>query len=318
MAILNYNLSTNLQSLTQEISSLRDKIILAQIPPGIELRLRWEAKLAIIYWSLVLSNSSVSKADLAKLVAYPPKKRLTTFQKEVIGYKNALDYIKSEWLLSGKPVTLKTVKTLYDLALRPILGPGISDLEKRGKEVERLLEYLQTGSENPVIRAGICQIQFELISPFKSGNERIARFLSNIFLYKSGWDMRGMLVLEEFFRSDLIALRSAKENVLRNNNLTLWLEYYAYGIVAQLKKALKTIEEQKFKVELPTTFWKLNDRQKKIMIFLENPAQKITNKEVQKMCGVSQITASRDLSKLANLGFLFAHGKGRSVYYTKA
>jgi len=35
------------------------------------------------------------------------------------------------------------------------------------------------------------------------------------------------------------------------------------------------------------------------------------------MFKVSQITASRDLSKLGALGLLFIHGKGRSVYYTK-
>ncbi len=43
----------------------------------------------------------------------------------------------------------------------------------------------------------------------------------------------------------------------------------------------------------------------------------ITNKKVQKLFKVSQITASRDLAKLASVGLLFTHGKGRSVYYTK-
>jgi len=61
----------------------------------------------------------------------------------------------------------------------------------------------------------------------------------------------------------------------------------------------------------------LNDRQNKILERLENPNLKITNKDVQKMFGVSQITASRDLSKMANLGILLPHGKGRSVFYTK-
>ena len=68
---------------------------------------------------------------------------------------------------------------------------------------------------------------------------------------------------------------------------------------------------------LPNSFWQLNDRQKSILGFLENPDATITNKRVRSLFKISQITASRDLTKLANLGLLFAHGKGRSVFYTK-
>ena len=317
MAILNYNLSTNLQGMLTEISSLRSKLLLTPISPAIEIRYRWEATLSKIYWSLTLSNSPLSKVDITKLIAYPTKKRLTEFQKEAVEYKNALDYIKQNWILSGKTVSLKTIRVLYDLALKPTLGPGLADLEKRGKEVERLLNYLQTGSENPIVAAGIAQIEFEFISPFKDKNERMARLLSQLFLYKNGYDMRGMMIFEEFYRNDLIALRSAKESILKSNNLTLWLEYFAYGIIVQLKRALETIEEQKFKTELPSTYWKLNERQKSILNLMENPEIKITNKDVQREFKISQITASRDLAKLTNLGLLLSHGKGRSVYYTR-
>src|SRR3989338_3354676 len=105
MAILNYNLSSNLQSLLQEISVLRQNILLAQIPPAIEVRLRWEALLSKVYWGLTISNSPVSKAEIGTLLAYQTKKRLNQFQKEVVAYKNTLTYIKQDWLLSGKKVT---------------------------------------------------------------------------------------------------------------------------------------------------------------------------------------------------------------------
>jgi Fic family protein len=100
-------------------------------------------------------------------------------------------------------------------------------------------------------------------------------------------------------------------------NLTLWLEYFAFCIMTSLEKTAEVIKNQKFGKELPASFWKLNIRQKQILYYLENPDMKITNKEVQKMHGVSQITASRDLTELTTLGHLFARGKGRSVFYTK-
>lgn len=82
-----------------------------------------------------------------------------------------------------------------------------------------------------------------------------------------------------------------------------------------MEKVLKSISTQD-NVKA-NSLWKLNDRQKKILDIMENPELKITNKIVQKQFGISQITASRDLAKMVNLGVLLPHGKGRSVFYTK-
>jgi Fic family protein len=54
------------------------------------------------------------------------------------------------------------------------------------------------------------------------------------------------------------------------------------------------------------------------MAIVDRPGTRITNKMVQKHFKVSQITASRELAKLATLGLIISIGKGRSIYYTKA
>ncbi|MCX6732604.1 MAG: hypothetical protein NTV98_03635 [Candidatus Roizmanbacteria bacterium] len=53
------------------------------------------------------------------------------------------------------------------------------------------------------------------------------------------------------------------------------------------------------------------------MNLFSTPGAKVSNRMVQKKFKVSQITASRDLAKLADSGLIFAIGKGRSTYYTK-
>ena len=83
-----------------------------------------------------------------------------------------------------------------------------------------------------------------------------------------------------------------------------------------MEKVLKSVESINFEPTKLAT-WKLTERQKKIMEKLENPNIQITNRDVQKMFTVSQITASRDLSKMVNLGILLPHGKGRSIFYTR-
>ena len=55
---------------------------------------------------------------------------------------------------------------------------------------------------------------------------------------------------------------------------------------------------------ISSSFWDLNERQKVILGILDQPGVSITNKTVQKRFKISQITASRDLSKLAILGLL--------------
>ena len=316
MAILAYNLSANIKDNLQKIEALRRQILLLPIPPKVELRLRWEASLQRAYWSLVLAGNPLGKAGIIKLLSTQSKKRLTSEQKEVINYKKTLDFIREDWLISSRAVSLTTIKKLYDLACKPTLGSG-SRTSATQKKLQPFIDYLQAGKESPVIQAGIAQISIINADAFGEGNGSIARLVPYLYLYKHGYDFRGLLVLDEYLRKDLISLKQAIESVGKNKHLTLWLEYFTHGVLTQLRSAYKIASSGKFQTDLPAAFWKLNDRQIDILNSLEQPGAKVTNMKVQGKYKVSQITASRDLSKLVKLGLLFSHGKGRSAHYTK-
>jgi len=317
MTILAYNLSSNIKDNLQKIEALRRQILLLPIPPKTELRLRWEAFLQRTYWSLILAGNPLSKADVIKLLSTQRKTRLASEQKEVVNYKKALDFIRENWFISSRPVSLTTIKKLYDLACKPTLGSG-SRLSATQKKLQPFIDYLQAGKESPIIQAGIAQISIINADAFGEGNGSIARLVPYLYLYKHGYDFRGFLVLDEYLRKDLFSLKEAIESVGRNKHLTLWLEYFTNGILTQLRSAYKIASSSKFQTDLPAAFWKLNDRQIDILNSLEQPGAKVTNKKVQGKYKVSQITASRDLSKMVKLGFLFSHGKGRAAYYTRA
>ena len=317
MAILAYNLSSKLKDNLQKIEVLRRQILLLPIPPKTALRLRWEASLQRTYWSLVLAGNPLSKAGIIKLLSTQSKKRLTSEQKEVINYKKTLDFIREEWLISSRAVSLTTIKKLYDLACKPTLGTSTRAASANQKKLQPFIDYLQAGKESPIIQAGIAQISIINADAFGEGNGSIARLVPYLYLYKHGYDFRGLLVLDEYIRKDLYSLKEAIESVSKNKHLTLWLEYFTQGILTQLRSAYKIASSSKFQTDLPAAFWKLNDRQIDILNSLEQPGAKITNMKVQGKYKVSQITASRDLSKLVKLGLLFSHGKGRSAHYTK-
>ena len=58
----------------------------------------------------------------------------------------------------------------------------------------------------------------------------------------------------------------------------------------------------------------LNKRQKKAIAYIKEKG-KITNREYQKLSGVSNKTAYRDLLELLNKGVLSAKGGGKYLYY---
>ena len=318
MASLAYNLSPKLEEYLQKVESLRRQILLTPINPKTELRLRWEASLQRVFWSLSLTDNPLGKPEMIRLISQQGIKKIGKDQKEVLNYKKALDYISENWQVTSSPITFATVKRLFEIYAKAIPTQNLGSINSVRKEIEQTLGYLQTGNENPVIQAGIAQIVAIELAPQTDGNGSLARLIPYLFLYKHGYDFRGLLVLEEYFRRDVVALKSAVTSVKHNNNLTLWLEYFAYGMIVQLEKALEDINKSRFQVDLPASFWKLNERQKEVLLMLEQPGARITNKNVQKMFGVSQITASRDLAGLASLGLVFVHGKGRSVFYTRA
>ena len=318
MPILAYNLSPKLKEHLQKIELLRRQILLTPVNPKVESRLKWEAGLQRVFWSLSLTGNSLGKPEMIRLLSRLGIRKLGQEQKQVINYKRALDYISENWLVSNSQITFVTIKKLYDICFKGIGAQNLGSINSVKNDFEKILEYLQAGDENPIIQAGIAEIEAIGLSPRTDGNGSLARLIPYLFLYKYGYDFKGLLVLEEYLRRDVIALKTAITSVGKSNNLTVWLEYFALGVITQLEKALGDINKNRFTIDLPASFWKLNERQKDILTFLDQPGIRISNKTVQKMYGVSQITASRDLAKLAKLGFVFQRGKGRSVYYTRA
>ncbi len=315
---LSYNVSPNLKKLINRAELLRQKIAISPISRKNETKLQWDATVQKLVWSLSLSDNTLSKRDIEKILFFPIDKELTKEEKEIVNYKKALDYINQNWYVTTRPVLPQTILKLHEIACSPTISSSLGDLFRQSEEsLDRFLNYLQTGEENAIIQAGIAQIEIVHLKPFTDGNGRAARLSSLLLLHKYGYDFRGLLVLSEFWRRDVVAFRQITKSVLRRENLTLWLEYFAHAVVSQLEKTVKTIDSMQFKSDLPESYWELNERQKQILSTLDQPAATIKNKQAQKMFKISQITASRDLAKLVSLGLVFAHGKGRSVYYTK-
>jgi Fic family protein len=251
------------------------------------------------------------RRDMLKLLSEVTHRKTSDEQKEVLRYKEAVDYIALNWQGSQNAVDAKAI-----IDLQKIIGSGRLRVPQAG--LQYLLDYLQARIENPIIQAAIINIEMEKMQLFTEHNILIAHLATDLFLYKYGYDFKGFLAYEAAWMDQEDAFKENHKRALEAVSLTLWLEYFAQNILKQLEAIIQVIKKPKSATtEMRESFWRLNERQKSILSFLDQPQETITNRQVQKRCKISQITASRDLAKLVNLGCLFSHGKGRSVYYTK-
>lgn len=310
MISISYLHSPTLNQLLGEIEQYRQAILLTPLTPQKELELRWSSTIEQVYWQLKLINRPLARKELLLLFGSQSKRQYTEPEREAMHYKNALDYLAQNWPGSQEVVTTKTVFKLHSFVSNSKFGGNETDLKQ-------LIDYLQVKPDHAVIQAAIAMLYLLQLKPFKADNEKVAQLLSLLFLYKYGYDCKGFFTLEEYWQHASATLRGTIEQALNTGNITPWLEYFAQAMQTQLAKAAETLLKPDLPADEVAVKAQLNDRQKAILIFLENPEASLTNMKVQRLYKVSQITASRDLAKLTTLGLLIPHGKGRSIYYTR-
>ena len=303
-----YTKDLQLHEMLRDIDRLRSQILTLAIPVKTEYKLQWEAQAIRIWATMVLSEYEVPKQYVTAILAHPtrPTRSVAMIQAQRAVY----DYIHTSWRANPKPVNLTAFETIYSL-----LYPLQHNFSSHEPAMKELLEYLDAANEHPVIQAAIAHLRL-LNLPDLTDPGLLARSIHYLFLAKYGYDLRGYATPERVWHDDP-AYRHIWETYAKASSITKWLEYIADGMRTNLETILKDIQESRFHVEFPPSFWELSDRQKNLLKLLENPEEKITNRQVQKRYHVSQITASRDLTHLTSLGLLYPHGKGRSVYYTK-
>lgn len=309
MKTFSYTVTPLLQQHLKSIEMARQRILLHPLSQEAELNLRWQAHAKRIYYSLHLAHHPVTEKEITKALVKPERKTIHPGEKDIIQYKRAFDYIARTWFVTKKPIMPQTIQLVY----KTLTGQR---LPLSDTEVVELLVFLQTSSENPFIQSFIGYTQFSQLLPDTDESGKFIRLLPYIFLYKSGLDFRGLLVLEAYFYKNERLLRELPSAILRQESITVWIEHFIEGIGKELEDVYQNIT-QGIVSTVPASFLELTERQKEILEVFDQPGTKITNKRVQQFFHISQITASRDLAHLSSLGLLFPYGKGRAVYYMR-
>ena len=301
MLTISYNISATLKNSLFKVDALRQKILSIPVSPQTETIARWQATLTHLEGWASLSNQPLTKTYIIDVLNQLHTKTAPQPANKILNYKNAINYLREFWPANPARVSSNTIRELAN-----ILGvnPGSE------KEVESLLNYLQTGQVHPVIQSATAHLYFY--------PSRLAYLSSLLFLAKHGYDLRGWLSLEDYWNQNKQEYLAVIQKASSSTNTTLWLEFFCQAMLHQMEKIHSALIHPPQPSHMqPAAFWQITKRQQQILDQLNQPGLSIANKEVQSLYKVHQITASRDLSKLATLGLLIPHGHGRSTKYTK-
>ena len=334
--------NTTLNNLTQ-VSASKSFIEKAPIIPVWEAKLRKQAIVRSAHFSTAIEGNKLTLEEVESILEGKEVEyvRLRDRQ-EVLNYKKIIVFIST-----NPEVTVETINRINKISLEKIDEKNGGELRKiqnyvvkqnedgtkqiiytppKPDEVPRLIKELvewvheEIGKKtSSVLVAGVAHHQLVTIHPYVDGNGRTARALATLILYNSGYDIKKLFSLEEYYDQDLAHYYDSIQKAMDMKDLTEWLEYFTEGIATELtrieKEILELTKKQKVAVEPEKLRIELNRRQLKALNHIRKEG-KITNREYRKKFGVSNYTAYKDLEELHKRRLVKKVGKGRTTYYT--
>lgn len=344
-----YNITSTILSRIAEIAEIKAAVERSRVLPLNEAQLRRQAILRMAHTSTSIEGNKLAQFEVGKVLE---GKTVRGSQKDILEVENYYQALKMLEQLSEtkSPVTLSEVLKLHhtvvnglveksktgqfrpaDVYVLDDLGDGREMVRFQAppaksvkKLIDDLLEWLKSSKKeniHPIIKAGILHLQFVTIHPFTDGNGRVARLLTQLQLYRDGWDLRKILVLEDYYNRDRMSYYNAEnkaqgKNYQKDMDFTLWLEYFTTGFLVEARKVLEQIQSIGFgKVSKKSEQIFLDRDEIQIMDFLSTTGR-ITSDDVVDILKVAKRTAQLKLKTLSDKGLLKLEGKGPSSFYS--
>lgn len=193
--------------------------------------------------------------------------------------------------------------------------------EDTPKEMKELFEWAEEAFRNEIIHPllVLANFLFEFLSihPFKDGNGRVSRVLTNLVLLKQGYGFSKYVAHEKLIEETKIdyymALRKATNTwKTGKEDITHWFFYFLKILDTQGNKAI-LLTKQKSVENL------LSENQVKVYnLFLENHLNLLGRKEIAQKTDISIKTVEAVIGRLMELKKIEKQGQGRATKYKLA
>lgn len=195
--------------------------------------------------------------------------------------------------------------------------------ERLDGEMARFLDWFETATPDPVVKAGIAHLWFVTIHPFDDGNGRIARAIADLALARAEGTAQRFYSMSAQIRIERKAYYDMLESTQKGDlDITPWLSWF----IGCLDRAFDGAETILASVMRKARFWEaaagqpLNERQRKVINrLLDGFEGKLTNAKWAAITKASSDTALRDINDLVQRGILVKDpAGGRSTSYSLA
>lgn len=343
-----YTISAKVLSNITEIVEIKAIVERSKVLPLNEAQLRRQAILRMAHTSTSIEGNRLAQFEVGKVIE---GKSVRAPQKDVVEVENYYNALKNldEMAKHKGDLTEEEILKLHKIVMsgltepkkighfRPAdvyvlddLGDGremlrfkAPDAEDVPRLISELLNWLKKAKKeaiHPIIQAGILHLQFVTIHPFTDGNGRVARLVTQLLLYRLGWDFRKIIVLEDYYNRDRMSYYNAENKVQGKHynekmDFTTWLEYFTAGFLVEARKVIEQIRAIGFgKVSKKSEQIFLDRDEIQIMDFLTTTGR-ITSEDVMDVLGVAKRTAQLKLKKLVDNDLLERKGETTATYY---
>jgi Fic family protein len=336
-----FQITAALTKVLMDIEASRQAVSSLPITVPVLTSLRESARLISTHYSTQIEGNRLTQEQVGDVLhggTFPNRER---DEREVKNYYQALDFLDTLIKGNASHIAEQDIQTIHGLVMEGKKHPtsyrdgqnvikdsssgSIVYMPPEAKDVPLFMADLITWineevskAELPVpIIAAIAHYQFATIHPYYDGNGRTARLLTSLVLHKSGYGLKGIYSLEEYYATNLQAYYNALTVGDSHNyyfgraeaDVSGWIIYFCEGMAdAFATVRLKATEAaREVKTDHSALLRELDQRQKQVLS-LFGRSRYITTREIADLLGIHTRTALNLCKKWVGNGFIIQHG----------
>ena len=260
--------------------------------------------------------------------------------REVLNYSRAFDFV-ADYVSSQGPITEGLIREIHKHLVEGVRGNSALPGEYRTVQnyvansktreiiytppppydvsflMEEMTYWIQNEQTIPlVLVAGIAQFQLVHIHPFLDGNGRVARLLSTLCLYRSGYDFKKLFTISEYYDRNRQDYYQALQSVRNHDmDMTSWLEYFTHALNTQMRE-IQFKASHSLQLDTLALKYTLSKRQKQALESLIGRKEAFTIQDYESLCpSINRRSLQRDLADLIQKGLISQVGIKKAAHY---
>jgi Fic family protein len=301
-------------------------------------RLERQARELATHASTSIEGNPLPLTDVKRLLKESPSHMRDT-EREILNYNNALQTVHAAVKSGRFRLDVPTMEATQAIVVEGLMSntDHVGKMRKEPvlirdprrpdavifippdhKDVKRLAgdltEFVNRRKDDidPIILAGLFHRRFVIIHTFMDGNGRTARLLTTAVLGQGGLDIFEIFAFENYYNRNIgkyfqtVGVRGDYYECAPSIDFTIWLEYFADGILDELRRVRGTIP-----AEAPV---RLEEHHRRLLTYIGEQGS-IGQREYGEISNRSLAARKQDFRKLLGLGLIERKGGGRGVYY---